>query len=188
MKMISVRHNLARRPNRCGNVRREISLTSCGRGFTIIEILIVVVIIAIAAMMAVPMIGSADSMQVRSAADVIAADLEYARSMAISRQREYTVVFNASNESYQLEDSSVSGEAIEHPVRKGFKYIIDFGSSSQLNRIDIVDAAFGGTLRISFSSAGAPVPSSGGVVSLRAGETTATISVEPVTGFIMISE
>ena len=184
MKMIGARHNLARRPNRCGNVRREISLTSCGRGFTIIEILIVVVIIAIAAMMAVPMVGSADSMQVRSAADVIAADLEYARSMAISRQSIYTVVFNKSNESYQLVDSR--GEVIEHPVRKGFQYIVDFGSSSQLNKIDIVDAAFGGTSQISFSSAGAP--SSGGVVSLRAGETTATISVEPVTGFIMISE
>lgn len=183
MKMISARHNLARRPNRCGNVRREISLTSCGRGFTIIEILIVVVIIAIAAMMAVPMIGSADSMQVRSAADVIAADLEYARSMAISRQREYTVVFNTSNESYQLEDSS---GVIEHPVRKGFQYIVDFGSSSQLNKIDIVSASFGGTSQISFSPAG--TPSSGGVVSLQAGGTTATISVEPVTGFIMISE
>lgn len=181
--MISARHNLARRPNRCGNVRREIGLTSCGRGFTIIEILIVIVIIAIAAMMAMPMIGSADSMQVRSAADVIAADLEYARSMAISRQREYTVIFNESNESYQLEDSS---GVIEHPVRKGFQYIVDFGSSSQLNKIDIVNAAFGGTSRISFSPAGKP--SSGGVVSLKAGETTATISVEPVTGFIMISE
>ena len=183
MKMISARHNLARRPNRCGNVRREISLTSCGRGFTIIEILIVVVIIAIAAMIAVPMIGSADSMQVRSAADVIAADLEYARSMAISRQREYTVVFNASNESYQLEDSS---GIIEHPVKKGFQYVVNFGSSSQLNKIDIVDAGFGGASRISFSPAGAP--SSGGVIQLQAGGTSATISVEPVTGFIMISD
>jgi len=183
MKMIRVRHIRARRPNHCGSARKGINLMSRGRGFTIIEILIVVVIIAIAAMMAVPMVGSADSMQVRSAADVIAADLEYARSMAISRQREYTVVFNESNESYQLEDSS---GVIEHPVRKGFQYIVDFGSSSQLNKIDIVDAAFGGASRISFKPSGEP--SSGGTVRLQAGGTTATISVEPVTGFIMISD
>jgi prepilin-type N-terminal cleavage/methylation domain-containing protein len=183
MKMISLQHSQARRPNRYSSGRKGINFSPCGRGFTIIEILIVVVIIAIAAMMAVPMVGSADSMQVRSAANVIAADIEYARSMAISRQKTYSVVFNESNESYQLEDSS---GIIEHPVKKGFQYVVNFGSSSQLNKIDIVDASFGGASRISFSPAGAP--SSGGVIQLQAGGTIATISVEPVTGFIMISD
>ncbi len=54
-------------------------------GFTIIEILIVVVILAIAAMTAIPMMSSAGSVQVRSVANMIAADLEYAKSLAITK-------------------------------------------------------------------------------------------------------
>jgi hypothetical protein len=103
--------------------------------------------------------------------------------MAISRQQQYSVVFDKVNNSYQLEDSS--GIVIEHPVRKGFQYVVNFGSS-QLNRIDIVDAGFGGASRISFSPTGSP--SSGGVIKLQAGGIVETINVEPVTGFIMISD
>ena len=67
---------------------------STNSGFTLVEILIVVSILAIAAMIAIPMMSSAGSMQIRSAANMIAADLEYAKSMAISRQKIYTVVFD----------------------------------------------------------------------------------------------
>ena len=67
---------------------------SCIRGFTMIEIIIVAVIIAIAAMVAIPLMTSAASMQIRSAANMIAADLEYAKSIAISRQKRYAVFFN----------------------------------------------------------------------------------------------
>ena len=55
--------------------------------FTIVELIVVMVILAIAAMLAVPMISSAADVQVRSAANMIAADLDYAKSMAISRQQ-----------------------------------------------------------------------------------------------------
>ncbi|MBN2269206.1 MAG: prepilin-type N-terminal cleavage/methylation domain-containing protein, partial [Sedimentisphaerales bacterium] len=73
-----------------------------GRGFTIIEILIVVVILAIAAMTAIPMISSAGSVQVRSAANMIAADLEYAKSLAITKGQNFTVAFDASGDSYRI--------------------------------------------------------------------------------------
>ena len=59
-------------------------------GFTIVELLIVVVIIAIAAMAAIPLSSSAASTQVRSAAQMVAADLEYAKSMSISRGQSYS--------------------------------------------------------------------------------------------------
>lgn len=155
-----------------------------------IEILVVVVIIAIAAMMAIPMMTSAGSMQIRSAADMISADLEYAKSMAISRQKVYSVVFNKTNESYQIEDAN---GVIDHPVKKGFKYVVNFGTDSRVSKVDIVDVDFDSTSEVKFDYLGSPYngssnPLNSGVISVQADERTATINVEPVTGFISVSD
>ena len=165
---------------------------SCIRGFTMIEIIIVAVIIAIAAMVAIPMMTSAASMQIRSAANMIAADLEYAKSMAISRQKRYAVVFNESTESYQIEDPN---GIIDHPVKKGFQYIVNFSNDSRLDKVDISAVSFDGTSRIEFDYLGSPYSGAGttnplnsGVISLQAGGTAMTITVEPVTGFISIED
>lgn len=152
-------------------------------GLTIIEILIVAVILSIVALTAVPMLSSAGSLQIRAASNMIAADLEYAKSMAISRGQNYSVVFDQAGESYQIEDQN--GNVIAHPVKKGFSYIVDFQSDSRLSRVDITGVNFGATASVTFDSLGSP--DNGGTVSLQAGGgTTATITVEPITGYISI--
>jgi len=171
-------------------VVRCLPTKSCIRGFTMIEIIIVAVIIAIAAMVAIPMMTSAASMQIRSAANIIAADLEYAKSMAISRQKMYAVVFDKSTESYQIEDPN---GVIDHPVKKGFKYIVNFSSDGRLSKVDIVDTYFDTTSEVKFDYLGSPYngsnePLNSGVISLQAGGTAMTITVEPVTGFISIED
>jgi prepilin-type N-terminal cleavage/methylation domain-containing protein len=153
------------------------------RGFTVVEILIVLVIITIAALTAVPMMSSASSIQIRSASGMIAADLEYAKSMAISRGQNYSVRFDQNADSYQVEDQGNS--VIPHPVKKGFDYIVDFGNDTRLNRVDITGANFSGNPDVEFDSLGSP--DSGGTVSLQAGTTTMTITVEPITGYISIN-
>ena len=170
---------------------RAVKMRETISGFTMIEIIIVVVIIAIAAMMAVPMMSSAAGTQLRSAANVIAADLEYAKSMAISRQKIYAVVFNESTESYHLEDPN---GIIEHPVRKGFQYAVNFSNDSRLSKVDIVGVDFDpdSSHTITFDYLGSPYsgysnPLNSGVINLQAGGTTVTITVEPVTGFISIT-
>ena len=165
-------------------------LGSTNNGFTIVEIMIVVMIIVISAMVAIPVMTSAGSMQIRSAANMIAADLEYAKSMAISRQKMHAVVFNESAESYQIEDSD---GIINHPVKKGFQYVVSFSNDRRLNKVDISSVSFDGTSRIEFDYLGSPYDGSGsplssGVVSVQADGRTITVSVEPVTGFISISE
>jgi len=157
-------------------------------GFTIIEIMIVVVIIVIAAMMAIPLAGSAASIQIRSAANMIAADLEYAKSMAISRQKIYAVVFDESADSYQIEDPN---GIIDHPVKKGFKYVVNFRSDSRLSKVDIASADLDGTNEIKFDYLGSPYngdsdPLNNGVITLQTGEMVTMVNIEPVTGFISI--
>jgi Tfp pilus assembly protein FimT len=159
-----------------------------------VEILLVVLIIAIAAMIAVPTMGSMDSVQIRSAANMIAADLEYAKSMAISRQENYSVVFPA-NSYYEVHDHN--GVMITHPETK-LDYKVDFSSDSRLNKVVIESADFDAdpSKTITFDYLGSPHSGSGtslsdlnsGTISIRAGDFTMTIRVEPVTGFISITE
>ena len=152
------------------------------RGFTIIEILIVVVILAIAAMTAVPMMSSAGSIQVRSVANMIAADLEYAKSLAITKGQNFSVVFDTSSDSYRIDDQS--GATIPHPVKKGFDYVIDLQSEG-LDRVDITGADFAGASQVEFDYLGSP--DSGGTVTVQGGSVILTISVEAVTGYVSVS-
>ena len=158
------------------------ALRRADRGFTIIEILIVVVILAIAAMTAIPMMSSAGSVQVRSAANMIAADLEYAKSLAITKGQDFTVVFDTSGDSYRIEDQY--GTTISHPVKKGFNYVIDIQNEG-LDRVDITGAAFGGSPEVTFDYLGSPL--NGGSVTIQGGGRTVTISVEAVTGYVTVT-
>ncbi len=158
-------------------------------GFTLVELLIVIAIIMIAALTAIPMMSSAASVQIRSAANMLTADLEYAKSMAISRAQYFSVVFDKNTESYWIEDQN--GTVIPHPVKKGFDYVIDFQNDSRLNKVDIVDVDFDATSEVKFDYLGSPyngssTPLNSGVISLQAGATTTTVTVEPVTGFVSI--
>ena len=152
----------------------------------------VVIIIGIAAAMVMPMVSSAGSMQIRAAVNMVAADLEYAKSMAISRGQPYSVVFDKAAEIYKVVDRN--GNPIPHPVNKGFNYVIDFRNDGRLDEVDIFDANFDGTNKVTFDYMGSPyngsatpTPLNSGVVTLRSGGITKTVRVEPVTGFVSVS-
>ncbi|MBN1359924.1 MAG: GspH/FimT family pseudopilin [Sedimentisphaerales bacterium] len=164
-------------------------------GFTLIELMIVVVIIGLAAAIAVPMMSSAASFQIRAGANMVAADLEYAKSLAISRGQYYSVVFDPVNETYRIEDKY--GAAVSHPITKDPSYVVDFRNNSRVDRVDIVSAAFDGQTTVTFDYLGSPYsgsPLSGmsplldGTITLQAGDAQKTITIEPVTGYISVSD
>ncbi len=159
-------------------------------GFTLLEVLIVLVIIAIASMTVIPMMSSAATVQVRAATDMITADIEYAKSIAISRGQNYSLLFDKNMENYRIKDQA--GNVIAHPVKKGFDYIIDFRNDSRLNKVDIANVSFDATSEIKFDYLGSPYngnnnPLNSGVITLQAGGATVTITVEPITGFITVT-
>ena len=166
-------------------------LPCAGWAFTMVELLIVMIIISISAMIVIPMIGSASGMQLSAAANMIAADLEYAKGIAIGRGQNFSVIFDTSSDSYQIEGQN--GNTISHPVKKGFDYVIDFGSEGRLEKVRISGVNFDGTDSIKFDYLGCPYNGNdtalnSGVVTLTAGETNMTVNVEPITGFISITE
>ncbi len=162
-------------------------------GFTLIEIIVVVVILGIAALLAVPMLSSAADTQLRSAANMMAADMEYARSMAISRQQNYSVVFDSGTNSYEVQDSG--GTVVAHPLNSAVGLSVVFGDDSRLDKVDITSADFDGFAdeTITFDYLGSPYSGVGvgtslmsGTISLAAEGFTMTITVEPVTGYVTI--
>lgn len=162
-------------------------------GFTLVELLVVVVILGFAAAIAVPMIGSASSFQIRAAANKVAADLEYAKSMAISRGQNHAVVFDPVGEAYEIQDQS--GTVIKNPVMPTRDYRVAFGSDSRVASVEITSASFDGTTTVSFDYLGSPYNGgspptalNSGTLVLSAGSHSKTITVESVTGFISISD
>ena len=161
--------------------------------FTIVELIVVMVILAIAAMLAVPMISSAADVQVRSAANMIAADLDYAKSMAISRQQYYSVVFDSANNKYKVRNASE--DPIDHPIRAGSPFVVDLQADSRLSRVDIAGADFDPDSQpsVTFDYLGSPYsgigtanPLDSGVITLEAGSFTMTVTVEPMTGYVTV--
>ena len=158
-------------------------------GFTIIEIIVVVVVISIAAMLMVPMFSSAADMQVRAVANMITADIEYTRSLAVSTQNNYSIVFDPASDSYQIQKDGV---VIDHP-HKSSGYIIALRSDSRVNAVSITTADFDSQTAVSFDYLGSPysglttvAPLNSGQISLQAGDFSMTVTVEPVTGYITI--
>jgi Tfp pilus assembly protein FimT len=122
---------------------------------------------------------------------MVASDLEYAKSMAISTGKIYKVVFDtaAATEGYSLKNSADT--VIAHPVRIGQKYTISFATDSRLNKVDITSTTFGTGDTIKFDYLGAPLDGAGaalnnGEVVLTAEGSTMKVKIESVTGYISI--
>jgi prepilin-type N-terminal cleavage/methylation domain-containing protein len=164
------------------------SLRKTSPAFTLVEVVIVLMIIGIAAAIVIPMHVSAASTELKTAADMVASDLEYAKSLAISTGKSCYVVFDTSAESYCIKDSA--GQVINHPVHIGASYIVSFAGDGRLDKVNIVSTTFGANT-IKFDSLGSPYDGSGaalinGVVQLSAEEQTMKVKIEPVTGYISI--
>ena len=167
-------------------------------GFTLVELIIVVVILSIAALIAVPMVSNAADIQVRAAANKIAADLEYAKSMAITHQRRYYIVFFEADESYEIREYPSHG-VIDHPVNPG-PFAVDFSTDGRMSRVNIASADFDSgssvTDAIMFDYLG--LPTAGTNPSLATGQIILQdkqtgnfklyVNIEPVTGYVTITD
>jgi len=148
-------------------------------GFTLTEVLIMVLVIGISAMVVVPLLGSSDYSVTVAGARRVACDLQYAQDTAIATQKDITVTFDTDNETYWL--SNESGVLI-HPITSN-AYTTDFRVDKQLSQLDIVKVSGGGS--VTFDPTG--VPDLRFVVVLRAGESTFNVTVSSVTGTVSVT-
>jgi len=169
-------------------------------GFTLVEILVVVIILGIAGAIIVPSIGSRDDLKAAAAARVIMADLIYTQNLAITSQGNRYMSFDTVNQQYTVTDAA--GAVIQHPVNHT-PYIQKFGGASQssLPDLKLVSTSFvgiSGTAQkiIGFDELGTPLTCSplgvtetlaSGTMTIQAGKFKLKVDIEPYTGQISVN-
>ncbi|HLL88548.1 MAG TPA: prepilin-type N-terminal cleavage/methylation domain-containing protein, partial [Tepidisphaeraceae bacterium] len=98
------------------------------RAFTLVEILVVVVILGIAASVVIPTLGARGDVRAQAACRALMADLMYAQNRAIASQKyayvRFTVGSPTSYDKYELlDDTPTATTAIAHPVNVPNKYV-----------------------------------------------------------------
>lgn len=163
------------------------------RGWTLVEILVVLTIMGIAAGVVVPMFGSNDDMEARSAARMIAADLQFAQNTAITTQTNahgpvagVKVVFAPSATgvgSYRLIYDDNESSTLKNPIT-GSDYNVVFSSGSGFGSLRLSQTTFAANT-VEFDATGAP--SSAGSVTVQAGQTVYRVDVAASTGKVTVT-
>jgi len=163
------------------------TLVSMRPALTLIEILIVILILAIAAMIVVPGIGSAADVQATSAARVLQADLEVVRSLALTKQQSYSLVFSPDKQSYKVVANYTgvayaSAVAIGHPVNAGKLFEVTLARLNGMSSVTVTTVSFGGQTYVTFLPQGDPVAA--GSVTIQSGSVVMVVAVEGLTGVV----
>lgn len=161
------------------------------RGYTLIEVLITVAIMGLAAAIVVPNMMQGGTLGVQAGARMIIADLLFAQNEAMAQQGERRVVFDAAGNSYRVEkfDSAASAWVLEfNPVlgapAGSANYEVDFDDDGRFSGVEIVSADFNGTNTVTFDDLGNP--SSGGTVRVRYEAAAYDIRVAAFTGRVTV--
>lgn len=167
------------------------------RGFTVVEILLVVLIMAISAAIVVPMVGNRDDVVLAAATRKMVADFQYAQNLAIATRASVYIRFQ--NNQYEL--CTLSGSTftpITHPVEKD-PFVVQFGADGPANlaKVSMAQPSIATKQILGFDSLGTPFAfdaisltrtnlAATATISLVAGSYTQPINVEPYTGEITV--
>ena len=163
-------------------------------GFTLIEILCVVVILGIASALIIPQLGSRDDLRAAAGARVLISDLIYAQNMAISSQRPHYIQFAGQQYTLLSRNSALDPlTVVTHPVTKN-PYVMAFNvANGPLEGVQIgaVTLNLAGDTVLGFDDLGAPFTYDGitatplaapATVVIQSGTNSLTVSIEPFTG------
>lgn len=170
---------------------RKLRTTRRNKAYTLIEVLIVVTIMGLAAAIIVPNMMQGGTLGVQAGARMIIADLLFAQNEAMAQQSTRRIVFDTDNNSYRVEkyDSSATTWVLEYNPSAGMgndqqNYEISFEEDGRFKGIEIVTADFNGGSTVEFDDLGNP--SSGGTVLLKFEEHEYEITVAPFTGRVTV--
>ena len=135
--------------------QNNFQIVADSRGFTIIELIMVVVLISILAVSIVPKFMDTSAISLQGGAAMVAADIRYTQELAMSTHAPKTITFTTSDTFY-----TVNSQTMNLPSR--------------------VSISSGATF--TFNSLGEPTAGGGSSVEIQAGSSTKTITVESYTG------
>ena len=162
--------------------------------FTVIELMTVLVVLAIAVAVIPAMMGNTDALQARSAAEQILAAITYAQCRTIATQSSLQVVFDATGNSFEVQDET--GTPVRLFESDDADYQVTFCQDSGLGGVGLTSASFDGSATLWFDRLGGPhggtitgtpgTMNQGSVV-VTAGAESLTITVQPITGEVSVN-
>lgn len=167
-------------------------------GFTLIELLLVIAIMAVLAGVVIPSSNPTIHDQLVAAARIVAADLAYARSLAVAQSSPYRVTFDLEKNRYLLENSegkNLPQTPYSSPEDTAKQHIVDLDQLPSLGAVVRLAAAAKGNATtavtdVEFGPLGETTRSEITQLWLSAGEGSAKryieLSVNPVTGLTTI--
>ncbi|MCG6945327.1 MAG: prepilin-type N-terminal cleavage/methylation domain-containing protein [Deltaproteobacteria bacterium] len=130
------------------------------RGFTLVELIMVVVLIGILAVSVVPKLVDTSAISLQGGAAMVVADIRYTQELAMGTHTPKTITFVTNDTFY-----TVNSQTMNLPSR--------------------VSISSGATF--TFNSLGEPTTGGGSSVEIQAGSSTKTITVESYTGRVSSS-
>lgn len=141
-------------------------------------------VLAVAAGMAMPMLRGDDATRLRGAARLVIADLAYAQVESIAHADDPTVVvFDPAMGRYHVAASSAPETPITNPADR-LPYRVTFGSgrADALDGVGIVELGVGGDNRLGFGLYGQLDQATPATITLGCGDRRVTITIDPTSG------
>jgi len=180
------------------------------RSYTLIELIMVMAVLALAAALLVPNIAGSDTMKLQAAVRLLIADLSFAQSDALANQEFRRVVFYDDGSGYCI---IVVGEAeptpadlddanyVYDPLGTMGQYIVDFTSDKRFEGVSISAANIDNILVIedrpeitydlmggTVLSTSASLPGEGGSVTMSYKDASYQIDIAAFTGKLTVTE
>jgi prepilin-type N-terminal cleavage/methylation domain-containing protein len=167
-------------------------------GFTMIEILIVVSILAISAMLVVPMVGSRTDLRLAAASRKVSADLQYVQANAITTRQNHFIRFTSNSYEVLLRPSTSLTPAV-HPVDRGdFTVLFNSSTNPDLLGVTLDTTTVGTGTVLMFDNLGTPLAYNATTntstalttrvtMTIRCQGRSVQVNVEPYTGEITVS-
>lgn len=160
------------------------------RGYTLIEILIVVTMLGIASALVMPSLKSTDALRIQSTVRAIVADINFAQSDALARQQGRAIVFDTTTNTYSIVE--VHGATLS--PQTDTIYSVDLKNTRKFHSSKLDSAVFNGGNVLVFDELGGPVtgpgsstPGSGGVIKVSGSGSSFVINVEAYTGRVSVT-
>lgn len=173
------------------------------RGYTLIEILIVVALLGLASALLIPNMVGGDSLNAQAAVRLIISDLTFAQHDALAYQGHRKVYFyedgtgycitRVTESTYGLEFDEDTADYISDPLSSGGLYIVDFTADDRFDNITLEASIDGGGRELIFDPLGGTIrsgglPGIGGTITVTAGDFSYQITVSPFTGKLTVQE